>query len=64
MPPLGSGKKIKCQFLLGCPSGCQCRPTTSTCDLVFTIPVHMSTEESMSEIMKSALIYGGEFGKL
>ena len=64
VPPLGFGKKINCQFLHGCPSGCQCRPKTSICDLVFTLPVHMSIEESMTEIMKSAIIDGGDFGKL
>ena len=54
-PPLGFPKKIKCQFLHGCPDSCKCRPTTSTCDLVFTLPVHLNTEEEMGCIMTSAL---------
>ncbi|XP_068761187.1 uncharacterized protein [Montipora capricornis] len=54
-PPLGFPKKIRCQFLHGCPGSCKCRPTTSTCDLVFTLPVHLNTEEEMGLLMTSAL---------
>ena len=54
-PPLGFPKKIRCQFLHGCPGSCKCRPTTSTCDLVLTLPVHLNTEEEIGCIMTSAL---------
>ena len=54
-PFLGFPKKIKCQFLHGCLDSCKCRPTTSTCDLVFTLPMHLNTEEEMGCIMTSAL---------
>ena len=64
IPPLGFPKKIQCQFLHGCPAGCKCRPTTSTCDLVITLPVHLKTEDDMKEIMFSALIDCFGFGLL
>jgi hypothetical protein len=63
-PPLGFPKKINCQFLHGCKPGCKCRPTTSTCDLVITLPVHLNTEGNMKEIMHSALIDCVDFGLL
>ena len=56
VPPLAFSKKIQCKFLHGCPAGCRCRPTTSTCDLSITLPVHLDTEENMKEIMISALV--------
>ena len=64
IPPLGFSKRIKCQFLHGCQPDCKCRPTTSTCDLVITLPVHLSTEDDMKEIMTSALIDCIGFGCL
>lgn len=64
VPPLGFPKKIQCRFLHGCQSGCKCRPTTSTCDLVITLPVHLNTEDNMKEIMESALIDCIDFGLL
>lgn len=63
-PPLGFAKKIKCQFLHGCVPGCRCRPTTSTCDLVITLPVHLDTEQAMQEIMAAALKEDPGFGRL
>lgn len=44
-PPHGFPRKIRCQFLHGWPGSCKWRPTTSTCDLVFTLPVHLSTRQ-------------------
>ena len=41
IPPLGLPKKISRQFLHGCTPRCNCRPTTSTCDLRITIPTHL-----------------------
>ena len=64
MPPLGLPKKIRCQFLHGCLPGCKCRPTTSTCDLVITFPVHLNTEENTKEIMTSAFMDCIGFGLL
>ena len=63
-PPLGFPKKIKCQFLHGYVRGCRCRPTTSTCDLVITLPVHLDSEEAMQEIMAAALKEDPGFGRL
>ena len=40
IPPLGLPKKLSIQFLHGCVVGCRCRPTTSTCALKITLPVH------------------------
>ena len=56
IPPLRFSKKIQCQFLDGCPAGCKCRSTTSTCDLVLTLPVHLNKEDDMKEIMYSSPI--------
>ena len=64
IPPLGFSKKIQCQFLHGCPAGCKCKPTTSTCDLALTLPVYLNTEDDMKEIMYSALIDCLDFGLL
>ena len=55
MPPLGLPKKIKITFLGGCDERCCCRPTTSTCDLGITLPLHLDTFEKMNEILLSAL---------
>lgn len=64
IPPLGFPKKIRCQFLHGCPPGCKCRPTTSTCDLVITVPVHLNTEDNTKEILTSAFMDCIGFGLL
>ena len=40
---------------------CCCRPTTSTCDLRITLPLHLDTFEKMSEILLSALKESGGF---
>ena len=62
IPPLGLPKRITIQFLYGCDKDCRCRPTTSTCDLVITIPVHVDNENDMKEIMASAIVDCDGFG--
>lgn len=64
VPPLGFPRALKCQFLHGCVLGCRCRPTTSTCDLVFTLPVHIKSGKEMEELMVSALKDSVGFGLL
>lgn len=63
-PPLGLPGAIKVQFVHGCPDGCKCRSTTSTCLLTINLPVHASTLNHMEEIMVSALLEGYGFGNL
>jgi hypothetical protein len=55
IPPLGFPKKYSVQFVHDCEEGCRCRPTVSTCDITLKIPVHLSTEEDMRDILKSAI---------
>ena len=62
IPPLGLPKKITIQFLHRCGQDCRCRPTTSTCDLVITLPVHLDNENDMKEIMASAIADCDGFG--
>ena len=53
VPPLGLPKKITVQFLEGCVLGCHRRPTTSTCDLILTIPLHINTDQEMMNMMSA-----------
>ena len=62
IPPLGLPKKINVSFLEGCIPGCRCRPTTSTCDLVLTLPLHLDTFDEMKTIMTSAIRESDGFG--
>lgn len=55
IPPLGLPKKLSIQFLHGCVVGCRCRPTTSTCALKITLPVHLDNADDMKSIMGSAI---------
>ena len=64
IPPLGLPKKISISFVHGCPQGCQCRPTASTCDLLMKIPVHMKSEEDMKVLIMSAVKDSYGFGLL
>lgn len=64
VPILGLPKKIEVSFLHNCLSGCRCRPTTSTCDLCLTIPVHLDDEDSMSTVFTSAIADAEGFGQL
>lgn len=64
IPPLGLPHPVRVEFVHGCPSGCKCRPTASTCQLKLYIPVHASTLDEMEEIMVSALQEGYGFGNI
>ena len=64
LPPLGLPEPIEVKFIHGCANGCRCRPSVSTCKLILKIPVHISTFESMEEILTSAMLEGFGFGKL
>ena len=55
VPVLGFPKKFSITFVHGCVAGCRCRPTTSTCDLLLKMPVHIYNFEDMVEMMSSAL---------
>eukprot|EP00794_Sanderia_malayensis_P013170 gene13169-14520_t len=55
VPVLGFPKKFSVAFVHGCASNCRCRPTTSTCDILLKMPVHISGFEEMEEIMNSAV---------
>lgn len=63
-PCLGFPKEDTMSVFHGCKPGCAWRPTTSTCDLVITLPVHLNTEGNMKEIMHSALVDCVDFGLL
>ena len=60
IPPLGFSKKFSLGFVHGCQPGCQCRPTASTCDLLFKLPVHINNEQEMEAMMLCAL--GDSYG--
>ena len=62
IPPLGLPKKLSIQFLHGCVVGCRCRPTTSTCALKITLPVHLDNADDMKSIMGSAIADSEGFG--
>jgi hypothetical protein len=47
VPPLGLPKGITVKFKHGCPATCKCRPTSSTCDLSITCPVHTTGLEEL-----------------
>eukprot|EP00794_Sanderia_malayensis_P012422 gene12422-13707_t len=64
MPPLGLPYAIKVGFKHGCPVGCKCRPTASTCTLTLYIPCHASTWEAMKELFTSALQDCSGFGNV
>jgi hypothetical protein len=64
IPPLGFPKQFSVKFVHGCAEGRRCRPTVSTCDITLKIPVHLSTEQDMRDIMKSAIKDCSGFGNL
>lgn len=62
--PLGFPKKISVQFVHGCAEACRCRPTVSTCDITIKLPVHLSSEEDMTDMIKSAIKDCSGFGNI
>lgn len=40
LTPLGTVNIINVRFKYGCQAGCRCRPTASTCDPAFYLPIH------------------------
>ena len=64
VPPLGFPKMFGIAFVHGCPEGCACRPTASTCDLTIKIPVHINSESRMKEMIESAVTESDGFGLL
>ena len=62
IPPLGLPKKLSIQFLHGCVVGCRCWPTTSTCALKITLPVHLDNADDMKSIVGSAVADSEGFG--
>ena len=55
IPVLGFPKQFSATFVHGCKDNCRCRPTTSTCDLLVRIPIHIGSLIEMDEIITSAL---------
>ena len=64
VPPLGFHKGITVKFKHGCPEGCKCRPTSSTCDLSITFPLHYDGSGNFNMMISSAVVEGVGFGKL
>ncbi|XP_046844260.1 uncharacterized protein LOC124438267 isoform X1 [Xenia sp. Carnegie-2017] len=50
IPVLGFPKKFSVTFVHDCKENCKCRPTTSTCDLLLRIPVHISNISEMEQM--------------
>ena len=55
MPPVGFSHGITVKFLHGSPVGCKCRPTSSTCDLSITLPVHCSGPEEFNSTRNTCM---------
>ena len=64
VPPLGFPNGIKVKFKHGCPSACRCRPTSSTCDLSITFPIHCRGQEDFNMLLNCAVVEGVGFGNL
>ncbi len=47
---------------LGCNEGCRCRPTTSACDIVLKLPVHITSAEDMGLMIESVVKESVGFG--
>lgn len=62
IPPLGFPKRFSVKFVHGCPPGCACRPTASTCDITIKLPVHINNENTMNEMIASAVEESYGFG--
>ena len=55
IPPLGFPSLIKIHFLQGCNPGRKCRPTSSTCFLTLSLPVHTCNSDELGELLISAV---------
>jgi len=64
IPPLGFPKKFTLEFVHECMQGCCCRPTTSTCDINIKIPLHISDEKIMEEMITSEVKDSYGFGMI
>ena len=64
VPPLGFPKELKASFVHGCVRNCMCRPSTSTCDLLVKLPVHIASEQQMTELLVSAIGDSYGFGNI
>ena len=62
IPPLGFPKKFAIKFVHGCNEGCRCRPTTSACDIVLKLPVHITSAEDMGLMIESVVKESVGFG--
>ena len=66
-PATGLNKNVTVKFKHGCfPSKggnmCKCLLTVSTCEIVVTIPVHITSEGDMKNAFKDALLCETGFG--
>lgn len=64
VPPLGFSKVFTCRFVHGCDDECHCRPTVSTCEFIIKLPVHISNDQEIKDMMFSAIRESLGFGKL
>lgn len=55
IPPLGLPTQIQVNFKHGCGKGCRCKPFVSVCAPSITLPVHLETEEEMSQALIDAV---------
>ena len=62
IPPLGFPKGFTVKFVHGCQDKCKCRPTVSTCFFILNLPLHISNEDEMKDIMDSAVNDSKGFG--
>ena len=59
---IGIPKNIAVKFVHGCNEGCRYRPTTSTCDIVLKLPLHITSVEDMGLMIESAVKESVGFG--
>ncbi|CAB4032540.1 G2 M phase-specific E3 ubiquitin- ligase-like [Paramuricea clavata] len=64
VPPCGLPKDITVKFKHDCDDKCRCRPTASTCNISFTLPLHYANYLDFKECVSSALVETYGFGFL
>ena len=64
VPPLDFPKELKALFVHGCVRNFMCRPSTSTCDVLVKLPVHIASEQQMTELLVSAIGDSYGFGNI
>ena len=62
--PLALEKTIIVRFKYGCPPGCRCRPTASTCEPCINLPMHYKDVKQFEDCTNSAVEECVGFGLL